>query len=102
MELCSRDKRIFRIKVIISLVVTNFRIMRVDPQNKKVLGYFLFTWLDDVIVMNTQRVSHAVGYGVSTGRYMRVGQRFSSGTSKTIGDIVFIINGEKISWGRNS
>ena len=30
---------------------------------------------------------------------MRVGQRFSSGTSKTIGDIVFIINGEKISWG---
>ena len=76
--------------------------MRVDQQNKKALGYFLFTWLDDVVVMNTQRVSQAVGYGVSTGRYIRVGQRFSSGTSKTIGDIVFIINGEKDFLGRNS
>jgi hypothetical protein len=94
----AKTKGFFRIKVIISLVVTNFRIMRVDQQNKKVLGYFLFTWLDDVIVMNTHRVSQSVGYGVSTGHYVRTGQRFSSGTSKTIGDIVFIINGQKISW----
>ena len=48
----AETKGFFRIKVIISLVVTNFRIMRVDQQNKKVLGY-LFTWLDDVVVMNT-------------------------------------------------
>ena len=68
-------------------------------ENNKVLGYILLPNIDDVIVMNTHRVSQSVGYGVSTGRYTRTGQRFSSGTSKTVGDIVFIINGQKVSWG---
>lgn len=36
---------------------------------------------------------------LALGRYTRIGQRFSSGTSKTVGDIVFIINGQRISWG---
>ena len=92
-------KGFFRIKVIISLVVTNFRIMRIDKEDNKVLGYILFPQIDDVVVMNTQRVSQSTGYGISTGSYVRTGQRFSSGTSKTIGDIVFIVNGQKISWG---
>jgi ribosomal protein L40E len=95
----SQTKGFFRVKVVISLVVTNFRIMRIDQQNNKVLGYFLFTWLDDVIVMNTHRVSQSTGYGMYTGYRTRFGTRSSSGTSKTVGDIVFIINGQKVSWG---
>ena len=42
--------------------------MRVDMENNKVLGYILLPNIDDVIVMNTDRVSQSVGYGVSTGR----------------------------------
>ena len=91
-------KGFFRKKVTRSLVVTNFRIMRVDNEHNKVFGYILFPQIDDVIVMNTHRVSQSVGYGVSTGSYVRTGQRFSSGTSKTIGDIVFVVNGQKVSW----
>jgi hypothetical protein len=93
----SQTKGFFRVKVVISLVVTNFRIMRIDQQNNKVLGYFLFTWLDDVIVMNTHRVSQSTGYGFHGYGYT-TSTRFSSGTSKTVGDIVFIINGQKVSW----
>ena len=95
----AQTKGFFRVKVVISLVVTNFRIMRIDQQNNKVLGYFLFTWLDDVIVMNTHRVSRSTGYAIYTGYRTRYGTRSSSGTSKTVGYIVFIINGQKVSWG---
>ena len=56
--------------------------------------------LDDVIVMNTHRVSESIGYGVYTGSYMRMaGPRFYSGTSKTVGDIAFLVNGQRITWG---
>ena len=49
--------------------------------------------------MNTHRVSQSSGYGVFYWISDKIGTRFSSGTSKTIGDIVFIVNGQKISWG---
>jgi len=49
--------------------------------------------------MNTHRVSQSTGYGVYTGYGTRYGTRFASGTSKTVGDIVFINNGQKVSWG---
>ena len=98
-SVATQTKGFFRVKVVRSLVVTNFRLMRIDQQNNKVLGYFLFTWLDDIIVMNTRRVSQSTGYGYSTGYRVRYGTRSSSGTSKTVGDIVFIINGQKVSWG---
>jgi predicted RNA-binding Zn-ribbon protein involved in translation (DUF1610 family) len=48
--------------------------------------------------MNTHRVSQSTGYEISSGSYVRTGQRFSSGTSKTVGDIVFIVNTQKSSW----
>ena len=93
-------KGIFRKKVIERLALSNYRIMRIDMQNNKILGYILLATLDDVVVMNTHRVSESIGYGVYTGGYMRMaGPRFSSGTSKTVGDIVFIVNGQKASWG---
>jgi hypothetical protein len=78
----SDTKGFFRKKVTESLMVTNFRIMRLDNEHNKVYGYILFPNIDDVIVMNTRRVSESVGYGVSTGRYTRMGQRFSSGTAR--------------------
>src|SRR4029079_14927738 len=92
----------FRKKVTVSLVVTNFRIMRFDNEHNKVYGYILFPQLDDVIVMNTRRItqSQSTGYAFSSGYGSRFGtsRRSSSGTSKTIGDIVFVVNGQKISW----
>jgi hypothetical protein len=95
----SQTKGFFRIKIMETLVVTNFRIMRIDMQSNNVLGYILLATLDDVVVMNTHRVSESIGYGVYTGGYMRLaGPRFSSGTSKTVGDIVFIVNGQKAAW----
>jgi hypothetical protein len=55
--------------------------------------------MDDIVVMNTQRVSQSTGYGMSYGYGTRYGTRRSSGTSKPIGDVVFIVNGQKITWG---
>ena len=93
-------KGIIRKKIVETLAVTNYRIMRINEENNKVEGFILVRDLDDVIIMNTHRVSESVGYGFYGGRYMSVaGMRFSSGTSKTIGDIVFIINGRKVTWG---
>jgi Double zinc ribbon len=62
-----------------------------------ILLVFIAT-LDDVIVMNTHRVSESTGYGMSYGYGTRYGTRRSSGTSKTIGDIIFIVNNVKNSW----
>jgi Double zinc ribbon len=94
----SKTKGFFRPKVVESMVVTNFRIMGIDHQ-KNIVDFLVFIpTIDDVIVMNTRRVSQSTGYGISTGSYVRTGQRFSSGTSKTIGDIVFIVNTQKYSW----
>ena len=92
-------KGFFRKKVTESLVVTNFRIMRVDNDDKKIFGYILFPQIDDVIVMNTHRVSQSQSTGFSTGYRTRYGTRSSSGTSKTVGDVVFVVNGQKIAWG---
>jgi len=90
-------------KIVERLAISNYRIMRIDMVNSKVLGFILLHDLDYVVVMNTRRVSESIGYGMYMGRggrYMAIaGPRFSSGTSKTIGDIVFIVNGQKVSWG---
>lgn len=80
------------------MVVTNFRIMVIDHEKNNLTMLHLLPNIDDVIVMNTHRVSQAIGYGVSTGRYVRTGTRFSSGTSKTVGDIIFLENTLKSSW----
>ena len=91
-----------RKKAVVMLGISNYRIMRVDLINNTVIGYILLQDLDDVIVMNTSRVSDSIGYSMyagSGGRFMSIaGPRFSSGTSKTVGDIVFIVNGKKITW----
>lgn len=89
-------------KVAESFVITNFRIMRVDNEHNKVFGLILFPQIDDVIVMNTRRISQSqsTGYGSSSGYGTRYGTRSSSsGTSKTVGDIVFVVNGQKVTWG---
>lgn len=49
--------------------------------------------------MNTRRESESIGYGFFGGRYAGMaGPFFSSGTSKTVGTLVFIINGQRIEW----
>ena len=81
------------------MIVTNFRIIVIDHEKNNLTMLHLLPNIDDVVVMNTHRVSQSVGYGISTGSYVRTGQRFSSGTSKTVGEIAFIVNGQKIAWG---
>jgi hypothetical protein len=94
-------KGIIRKKITKSMVVTNFRIMAIDHEQKiersKFVILHLLPNIDDVIVMNTHRVSQSVGYGFYGYRYT-TGIRFSSGTSKTVGDIVFIVNTQKSTW----
>jgi hypothetical protein len=89
---------IIRKKVFSTNVVTNFRIMTIDEHNR-VMTCYLVSSVDDIIVMNTRRESESMGYGFYAGRYAGMaGPHFSSGTSKTVGSIVFVINGQKVEW----
>lgn len=95
-------KGFFRKTVTTQLRITNYRIMRLDVENNSV-DSILMQELDDVVVINSHRVSESVGYSVHAGRIGGKsiglgGVRFGSGTSKTIGDVVFIVNGKKITW----
>jgi ribosomal protein L40E len=90
---------IIRKKVLFTKAVTNYRILHIDEESKRVLTCYLVPCIDDIIVMNTRRESESMGYAVYAGRYAGMaGPRFSSGTSKTVGDIVFIVNGQKVEW----
>lgn len=93
---------IVRKKIIAQLAISNYRIMRIDMIQNKMLGFIRLQDIDDIVVMNTYRASESIGYSMYSGgggRYFSfAGPRFSSGTSKTIGDIIFIVNGQKISW----
>lgn len=80
------------------MVVTNFRVIVIDHEKNNLTMLHLLPNIDDVIVMHTHRVSQSIGYGIYTGYMTRVGIRFASGTSKTVGDIIFIENNLKSSW----
>ena len=78
--------------------ITNFRIYMYDGEINKVTGLLMMDQLEDVVVMNThrqynsQRVGSygriARGFGLSTG--------YSTGKSVTIGDILFMSNGQPV------
>jgi len=51
------------------MVVTNFRIMSIDHEKNKLDILHVLPNIDDVIVMNTHRVSQSVGYGFYGARY---------------------------------
>lgn len=90
---------IIRKKVLYSKAVTNYRILHIDEESKRVLTCYLIPCIDDIVVINTRRESESMGYAVYAGRYGTLaGPRFSSGSSKTVGDLVFIVNGEKEEW----
>jgi hypothetical protein len=52
--------------------------------------------VDDITVMNQHRVSQSEHMGVYSGRYARFGMGNSTSRSKTIGDVVFMIDGRPI------
>ena len=80
--------------------VTNYRIFAINHEIQEVDGLLLMSDLDDVVVANTIRHSESTSYGAYHsygGRFGGIaGPRYSSGTSKTTGDIYFMHNGEKI------
>ncbi|HWP78174.1 MAG TPA: zinc-ribbon domain-containing protein [Candidatus Nitrosotenuis sp.] len=80
--------------------VTNYRIFGINNDIQEVDGLLLMSELDDVVVANTVRHSESTSYGSYYGyggRFVGIsGPRFSSGTSKTTGDVYFMCNGEKI------
>lgn len=73
-------------KVAETQTITNYRVLRND------FGVFLKD-LDDIVVMNQQRISQSQYSGISSGRYNRVGFGNSNSKSKTVGDVVFIYQG---------
>ena len=95
-----KTEGIFNKKVEFVMALTNFRALIYDFKNPSDSGHVFLTPVDDILVMNTRRVSHSVRTGSfnSTGRYgMRVGTNVGSGTSssQTVGDVVFMKGGEK-------
>jgi ribosomal protein L40E len=89
---------IIRKKVYSTRIVTNYRIMNIDGDNRLLMS-ILVPSIDDIIVTNTRRESESMGYGFFGGRYASMaGPFFSSGTSKTVGTVVFIVNARKLEW----
>jgi hypothetical protein len=95
----NRMKGIINKTAVESLAVTNFRIVRIDELNKKVYGYIPISTLDDIVVMNTQLISESMGYALYTESYAELsGPQFSSGTSRIVGDIIFLVHGQQVPW----
>lgn len=80
-----------------SYIVTIFRIMIIDNDLDEVMNMLLLQDLDDVIVMNTYRNSTFISAGIYTGYANRffggTTNSYSSGKSRTFGDILFMKNG---------
>jgi hypothetical protein len=81
-----------------SYIITIFRIMIIDNEVDEVMNMILLQDLDDVIVMNTYRNSSFISSGIYTGYANRffggTVNSYSSGKSRTFGDILFMNNGK--------
>ncbi|MGA9845720.1 MAG: zinc ribbon domain-containing protein [Nitrososphaeraceae archaeon] len=73
-------------KVVETQTITNYRVL------KNNLGVYLKD-LDDIVVMNQQRVSQSQYMGTYSGRYSRVGFGNSRSKSITVGDVIFMYQG---------
>lgn len=73
-------------KVVETQTITNYRVLRSD------CGVFLKD-LDDIVIMNQQRISQSQYSGISSGRYSRVGFGNTRSKSITVGDLVFVYQG---------
>jgi ribosomal protein L40E len=82
-------KGIFKKTVIEVQVITNYRVIKND------FGIMLKD-VNDITIMNQHRVSQSEHMGVYSGRYARFGMGNSTSRSKTIGDVVFMIDGRPI------
>lgn len=91
---------VFNKKALMLFAITNFRVLIYDFKNPYESGCVFLEFVDDILVMNSHRVSHSTRMGSfsSAGRYgMRVGTGVGSGTSTshTVGDVVFMKDGEQ-------
>lgn len=94
----SEEKGIFNKHLSKLWGITNFRIFMFDGEINKVTGLLMMDQLEDVVVMNTHRVYNSTrvgsygrlarGFGISTG--------ISTGKSVTVGDILFMSNGQPV------
>lgn len=84
-----KTKGIFKKSVLEVQIITNYRIIKND------FGVMLKD-IDDITVMNQHRVSQSDYIGASYGRYGRFGMGNTTSRSKTIGDVVFMIDGRPV------
>ena len=74
---------LFRKKVIETRYITNLRV----STNRGVVS---LNQVDDIVVMNSKRMSQSQYTGYSAGRYTRFGMGNSKSNSRTVGDVVFM------------
>src|SRR5437867_7001114 len=79
----------FRKKVIETRYITNLRV----STNR---GVVYLNQVDDIIVMNSKRMSESQYSGYSAGRYTRYGMGNAKSSSRTIGDVVFLSGGQPL------
>lgn len=84
-----KTKGIFKKSVVELQIITNYRVIQND------FGIMLKD-VDDITVMNQHRVSQSDYIGTSYGRYARFGVGNTTSRSKTIGDVVFMIDGRPV------
>ena len=79
----------FRKKVIETRYITNLRV----STNR---GVVYLDQVDDIIVMNSKRMSESQYSGYSAGRYTRYGMGTAKSSSRTVGDVVFMSGGQPV------
>lgn len=80
---------LFRKKVIETRYITNLRV----STNR---GVVFLNQIDDIVVMNSKRMSQSQYTGYSAGRYTRFGMGNAKSNSRTVGDVVFMSGGKPV------
>lgn len=90
---------IFKKKLVAIEAITNFRVFTYNFENDILTGLLYMNSIDDVIVENRRRRSSSDRVGTFAGSYRKgnfggVSYSHSEGTSRSVGDLRFMKNGE--------
>jgi hypothetical protein len=91
-------KGVFKKQVLEKWLITNYRAMKIDFMSNKVARVGLL--ISDAVVMNKRRDTSGSRTGVFTGAvrgvFGGVSVSSSSSTSRTVGDLIFMIAGKEV------
>jgi len=91
-------KGVFKKQILEKWFITNYRAIKIDFVSNKVARVGLL--ISDVVVMNKQRDTSGSRTGVFTGAgrgaFGGVSVSSSSSTSRTVGDLIFMIAGKEV------